>query len=551
MSHENYTVGDYLLDRLHELGVSELFGVPGDYNLHFLDTVLEHKEDITWVGNSNELNAAYAADAYARLRGIGALLTTFGVGELSALNGIAGAYTESAPVVHIVGAPAKPLQKAGNALHHSLGDGDFKHFYRMSAEISSAVTDLEVATATFEIDRVLRTVMHTRKPGYIMLAHDVAKAPAFPPSAPLRTIEISSNPEAEKAFEKALEKNLSGKTVSVLADYLVHRYGYRENFNSFLDNTGLPFATLSWGKSLANEDNPNFVGVYAGAASKQSIIDAVEGADVSITVGVQFTDNTTAGFSHNIDESTRVNVGRMEASVGEELFAPITMDRALEIIERVVKNNDVHGVDFTPAAPVKTEVTLSDKPLTEEELWAQVINALTNPTNVIAEQGTSLFGMSAMRLPENSQFIGQPMWGSIGYTLPAALGAGLADRSRRPILLIGDGSAQMSAQEVGTILRQGLPVVMILVENNGYTVERAIHGENAEYNDIAPWNWQHAIDFFGGSPDKAMTFDVHTSAELDSALTQTLQAQDKFVLIEVHTQQMDIPETLRAIAETL
>lgn len=552
MTRENYTVGDYLLDRLHELGLTELFGVPGDYNLHFLDTVIDHKEDIKWVGNSNELNAAYAADAYARMRGIGALLTTFGVGELSALNGIAGAYTESAPVVHIVGAPTKVLQHSGKALHHSLGDGDFKHFYRMSAEISSAVADLEIADATFEIDRVLRTVMHTRKPGYIMLAHDVAKAPAFPPSEPLRPIEVTSNEQAENAFEKALTENLKGKTVSVLADVLVHRYGYREHFNKFLDSTDLPFATLSWGKSLANEDNENFVGIYAGAASKQNVLDAVEGADVLITAGVQFTDNTTAGFSQQIDEDTRVNIGRMEVSIGEEVFAPITMDRALDIVERVVTGNeDVKAADFSPADPVKTEVEISDAPLTSDQLWAQVINALTNPTNVLAEQGTSFFGMSAMRLPENSQFIGQPMWGSIGYTLPATLGAGLADRSRRPILLIGDGSAQMSAQELGTILRQEVPAVMFLVENDGYTVERAIHGETAEYNDIAAWDWQHAIKFFGGKEDKTMVFDVHTSAELDEALKQTLENQDKFVLIEVHTQQMDIPESLRAVAENL
>ncbi|MDO5030870.1 MAG: thiamine pyrophosphate-binding protein [Corynebacterium sp.] len=551
MTRENYTVGDYLLDRLHELGVTELFGVPGDYNLHFLDTVIDHKDDIKWVGTSNELNAAYAADSYARLRGVSALLTTFGVGELSAINGIAGAYTESAPVVHIVGAPAKPLQAAGKALHHSLGDGDFKHFYRMSAEVSSAAADLEVATATFEIDRVLRTVMHTKKPGYIMLAHDVAKAPAFPPSAPLSAIEIVSNPDAEKAFEEALRANLSGKTVSVLGDVMVHRWGYREDFNKFLENTELPFATLSWGKSLANEDNPNFVGIYAGAASKQNVIDAVEGADVLITAGVQFTDNTTAGFSQNINEDTRVNIGRMEISIGDQLFAPIAMDRAFDIVERVIKEESAKAVEFTPADPVKNEVELSDEPLTSDQLWAQVINALTNPTNVLAEQGTSYFGMSSMRLPENSQFIGQPMWGSIGYTLPATLGAGLADRSRRPILLIGDGSAQMSAQELGTILRQEIPAVMFLVENNGYTVERAIHGEEAEYNDIAQWNWQHALDFFGGNPDKTMLFDVRTSNELHEALQQTLENQDKFVLIEVHTHQADIPESLRAVAENL
>ena len=123
-----YTVGDYLLDRLAELGVTEVFGVPGDFNLEFLDHVVAHPR-VRWVGNANELNAGYAADGYGRLRGMSALITTFGVGELSAANAIAGSYAEHVPVVHIVGAPAKDAQGARRVVHHSLGDGDFEHFF--------------------------------------------------------------------------------------------------------------------------------------------------------------------------------------------------------------------------------------------------------------------------------------------------------------------------------------------------------------------------------------------------------------------------------------
>ncbi|HAH14149.1 MAG TPA: indolepyruvate decarboxylase, partial [Pantoea agglomerans] len=126
-----FTVGDYLLTRLQEIGVKHLFGVPGDYNLQFLDHVIAHPA-ISWVGCANELNAAYAADGYARCNGAGALLTTFGVGELSAINGIAGSYAEYLPVIHIVGAPATQAQLQGDCVHHSLGDGDFQHFIRMA-----------------------------------------------------------------------------------------------------------------------------------------------------------------------------------------------------------------------------------------------------------------------------------------------------------------------------------------------------------------------------------------------------------------------------------
>lgn len=159
----DYTVGDYLLDRLVELGVSEVFGVPGDFNLEFLDHIVTH-ESVRWVGNANELNAGYAADGYGRIRGISALVTTFGVGELSAANAIAGSYAEHVPVVHIVGAPSKDAQAAHRVVHHSLGDGDFGHFLRVAREFTCAQADLEAATATEEIDRVLLEVHQQNYP---------------------------------------------------------------------------------------------------------------------------------------------------------------------------------------------------------------------------------------------------------------------------------------------------------------------------------------------------------------------------------------------------
>lgn len=149
-----YTVADYLLDRLAGCGIGHLFGVPGDYNLQFLDHVIDHPT-LRWVGCANELNAAYAADGYARMSGAGALLTTFGVGELSAINGIAGSYAEYVPVLHIVGAPCSAAQQRGELMHHTLGDGDFRHFYRMSQAISVASAILDEQNACFEIDRVL------------------------------------------------------------------------------------------------------------------------------------------------------------------------------------------------------------------------------------------------------------------------------------------------------------------------------------------------------------------------------------------------------------
>lgn len=172
---QSLTVGEYLLSRLREAGIGHLFGVPGDYNLQFLDDVITSSE-IGWVGCANELNAAYAADGYARCHGAAALLTTFGVGELSALNGVAGSYAEYLPVIHIVGAPATAAARAGLLLHHTLGDGDYRHFMRMSQEVTVAQAILTPENAVEEIDRLLNAALRERRPVYLYLATDVAVA---------------------------------------------------------------------------------------------------------------------------------------------------------------------------------------------------------------------------------------------------------------------------------------------------------------------------------------------------------------------------------------
>ncbi|WP_300342739.1 thiamine pyrophosphate-binding protein [Nesterenkonia sp.] len=557
MSENTYTIGDYLLDRLAELGLTEMFGVPGDFNLHFLDHVVDH-DTIRWVGSANELNAGYSADGYGRIRGIGAFLTTYGVGELSAINALAGSYAESVPVVQIVGAPPKETQASGRKIHHSLGDGDFKHFLRMAQEVTCAHADLDAATATWEIDRVLREVVFRRKPGYLMLAHDVAQVPAYRPSALLQTDLPVTTPGAEEAFEDALRRFLPGRRTAVLADLLVHRLGAADRLNSFLKSAELPFATLAWGKTLVDESDENFVGIYAGAASQQHVREAIEGAEALITLGVEYTDNTTAGFSMDLQPANLVEISRFEARVAGEVFTPISLEAALEVIDRVVA--ELRSADGgqavvpmpaseAPAAQLPGEP--GEGPLGQNALWEILATQLESANIVAADQGTSYFGMATHRFPAKSTFIGQPMWGSIGYTLPAILGAGLADRSRRPVLLIGDGSAQLTIQELGVFVREKLPAVVVLVNNDGYTVERAIHGPDQPYNDIAPWRWELAPQFFGAGEEDYIYRRAATEAELLQACRDAMAHREKLVFIEAVTGRDDIPQLLQDVADAL
>ena len=537
-----YTVGDYLLDRLAELGVTEVFGVPGDYNLEFLDHIVAHPH-IRWVGNANELNAGYAADGYGRLRGMSAVVTTFGVGELSAANAIAGSYAEHVPVVHIVGGPSKDAQGTRRALHHSLGDGDFEHFLRVSREITCAQANLMPATATREIDRVLSEVREQRRPGYLLLPTDVARFETEPPTAPVPRYSGGTSPRALALFIEAATTLIADHQLTVLADLLVHRLNAVDNLEALLAADMVPHATLMWGKSLVDESAPDFLGIYAGAASAEPVRRAIEDAPVLVTAGVVFTDMVSGFFSQRIDPTRTIDVGVQQSTVGNHVFAPVDMEAALDALTSILTRR---GITSPPVASTSDELPAEmpdrDQPLSQKVLWDRFCHALTPGNVVLADQGTSFYGMATHRLPRGVTFIGQPLWGSIGYTLPATLGAGLAHRDRRPVLLIGDGAAQLTVQELGTFSREGLSPVIVVVNNDGYTVERMIHGKTAPYNDIVSWSWADIPTALGVT--NHLTFRAQTYGELDDAFVAAASHRDRMVLIEAVVPRLDVPDLL-------
>jgi len=543
-----YTVGDYLLDRLAELGVSEIFGVPGDYNLEFLDHIVAHPT-IRWVGSANELNAGYAADGYGRLRGMSAVVTTFGVGELSASNAIAGSYAEHVPVVHIVGGPSKDAQGTRRALHHSLGDGDFEHFVRISREITCAQANLMPATACREIDRVLSEVREQKRPGYILLSTDVARFPTEPPAAPLARYTGGTSPRSLSMFIDAATELIGDNQLTMLADLLVHRLQVVKELEALLAADVVPYATLMWGKSLLDESSPSYLGIYAGAASAEAVRVAIEQAPVLVTAGVVFTDMVSGFFSQRIDPTRTIDVGQYQSSVADQVFAPLEMGAALEALAEILVRRGISSPPVVPPpdkTPLETEPA-PDRPLDQQILWDRLCVALTPGNVVLADQGTSFYGMANHRLPRGVTFIGQPLWGSIGYTLPAALGAAVAHPDRRTVLLIGDGAAQLTVQELGTFSREGLSPVIVVVNNDGYTIERAIHGENAPYNDIASWRWTELPGVLGVA--NHLTFRAETYAELDDALTAAALHQDRMVLVEAILPRLDLPALLTELTQ--
>ena len=539
----SYTVIDHLLDRVTALGVEKIFGVPGDFTLAMLDRVEAHP-DVDWVGCSGELGAAYAADGYARVRGLGVVSTTFGVGELSAINGIAGSYAERVPVIHIVGAPATATQRAARPTHHTLGDGDFRHFLRMHAEVTCVQASLTLENAASEIDHVIREVLERRLPGYVVIPADVGLAEIDPATDALALHADRTSSPALRRFHQAIESAIiNAERPAILADILVERFGAREALHDVLA-LGVPHASLLWGRRAVDESDPAFVGTYVGTASREVVRSTVEDADLLIQVGVQFTDLTSGFFSQRLPDENTIVIDGTIATVDGSSFGPVSMVDAL----RAVRDVFARRTRPLPPPPAERPPMLPDEPdrtvLSQATLWKSVSDWLQPRDLVMADQGTSFYGMGAHRLPGDVFFVGQPLWASIGFTLPAILGAALAAPARRPILLIGDGAAQITVGELGTLVRTGVPAIVIIVDNGGYTVERAIHGADAIYNDIAEWDWVA----LSGALGAATAVRTSTSDELRSALRSAREGSEGVHVVVASVPRDDVPPLLTAIA---
>ncbi|HAD3608765.1 TPA_asm: alpha-keto acid decarboxylase family protein [Salmonella enterica subsp. enterica serovar Typhimurium] len=540
-----YTVADYLLDRLAGCGIGHLFGVPGDYNLQFLDHVIDHPT-LRWVGCANELNAAYAADGYARMSGAGALLTTFGVGELSAINGIAGSYAEYVPVLHIVGAPCSAAQQRGELMHHTLGDGDFRHFYRMSQAISAASAILDEQNACFEIDRVLGEMLAARRPGYIMLPADVAKKTAIPPTQALALPVHEAQSGVETAFRyHARQCLMNSRRIALLADFLAGRFGLRPLLQRWMAETPIAHATLLMGKGLFDEQHPNFVGTYSAGASSKEVRQAIEDADRVICVGTRFVDTLTAGFTQQLPAERTLEIQPYASRIGETWFN-LPMAQAVSTLRELCLEC---AFAPPPTRSAGQPVRIDKGELTQESFWQTLQQYLKPGDIILVDQGTAAFGAAALSLPDGAEVVLQPLWGSIGYSLPAAFGAQTACPDRRVILIIGDGAAQLTIQEMGSMLRDGQAPVILLLNNDGYTVERAIHGAAQRYNDIASWNWTQIPPVLNAA-QQAECWRVTQAIQLAEVLERLARPQ-RLSFIEVMLPKADLPELLRTVTRAL
>lgn len=510
-----------------------------------------------WAGNANELNAAYAADGYARIKGMSCIITTFGVGELSALNGIAGSYAEHVGVLHVVGVPSISSQAKQLLLHHTLGNGDFTVFHRMSANISETTAMItDIATAPAEIDRCIRTTYVTQRPVYLGLPANIVdlKVPASLLETPIDLALKPNEPEAEaEVIETILDLVKNAKNPVILSDACAARHDVRAEANQLIDITQFPAFVTPMGKGTINESHPRFGGVYVGTLSSPAVKEAVESADLILSVGALLSDFNTGSFSYSYKTKNIVEFHSDYIKIKSATFPGVQMKFVLQKLLKVIgaAAKDYKPVPV-PAAPAANPACDPSTPLKQEWMWRQLSNFLQEGDIVLTETGTSGFGINQSTFPNNTVGISQVLWGSIGYTGGAVLGAAFAaeeiDPKKRVVLFIGDGSLQLTVQEISTLIRWNLKPYLFVLNNDGYTIERLIHGEKAGYNDIQSWKHLNILETFGAKDYE--NHRVATTGEWDKLTTdKAFNENSRIRLIEVMLPVMDAPSNLVAQAK--
>ncbi|CAN8257419.1 unnamed protein product [Cochlearia groenlandica] len=544
------TLGRHLARRLVQAGVTDFFSVPGDFNLTLLDHLIAEPE-LNNIGCCNELNAGYAADGYARSRGVGACVVTFTVGGLSVLNAIAGAYSENLPVICIVGGPNSNDFGTNRILHHTIGLPDFSQELRCFKTVTcyqAVVNHLEDAHE--QIDKAIATALKESKPVYISISCNLASIPhpsfARDPVPFSLTPRLSNKMGLEAAVEATLEfLNKAVKPVMV-GGVKLRVAKASDAFVELADASGYAMAVMPSAKGLVPEHHPHFIGTYWGAVSTPFCSEIVESADAYIFAGPIFNDYSSVGYSLLLkkEKAIIVHPDRVTVANGPTFGCVLMSDFFTELAKRVKRNETAYeNYDriFVPEGkPYKCK---AKEPLRVNIMFQHIQKMLSGETAVIAETGDSWFNCQKLKLPKGCGYEFQMQYGSIGWSVGATLGYAQASPEKRVLSFIGDGSFQVTAQEVSTMIRNGQNAIIFLVNNGGYTIEVEIH--DGPYNVIKNWNYTGLVDAIHNGEGKCWTSKVRYEEELVEAIkTAITEKKDSLCFIEVIVHKDDTSKEL-------
>ncbi len=540
MSNKQLTIGEYLLKKLKSYEINHIFGIPGDYVVQFFDMI--EQSPIQQIGTTREETAGFAADAYARTNGMGAACVTYGVGGLSMINAVTAAYAEKSPLVVISGGPGIKERTEGALLHHT--GRDFYTQQHIYEEITVASTLLdEPSTAFNEIDRVLDAVYRHKRPGYIELPRDMVGIEESVQQRP-STGGLHSDPETlDAALSHAIAFINQSENPVILAGAELHRFGFQDKLLRLAEEKQIPVVTTLLGKSVMPEAHPFYLGIYGGAMGRTEITTLVETSDCLIILGAFMTDVNLGIYTANLARSRSVYATSDKITVCYSTYEDVTFQDFLDgLCSPQLHKRPKMNLEWVLEV-AEPFVMVHDQTLTVKRLFQHLNQFLNDELTVIPDVGDCLWGAADLRLPEHTEFISQAYYTSMGFAIPAAVGAQLGKPGSRPLVIVGDGAFQMTGTELSTTIRYGLNPIILVLNNHGYGTMRPL--VEGPFNDIINWHYTHLPKMLGAGH----AFAVRTEGEFDSAMKAALAETQQFVMIEAELEKSDMSPALMRLAE--
>jgi indolepyruvate decarboxylase len=555
------TVAGYLKQRLEELGLEQLFGVAGNYTAPLLDTILEDADSpIRIIGTPNELVAGYACDGYARIRGIGAVAVTYGVGAFSLLNAVAGAAVEQVPMVVINGAPTnKEFQNqrsTGLLYSHMMADPYCNlDVYRRITSVAERV--INAGEAPYQIDAALTACVSHGLPVYLEVLEDVWRAPCPAPVGTLprrqRSVTRSGADDAVNATLAMIQKY--GKPL-FWAGMEIQRQGLQAEFLELVDRTGFSFTTSLLGKSVVSEKHPRFLGVFS-PHSPENMKELVGGAGCLVGIGAWTTGKDTG--NQNILSDTVSLAQHGGVSVGPRFYPSVMLG---DYIRGLLKALDTRPLQVEAYAPARLSAAAllkaqPDPGVTYDSFFTALNGRLGEHHAVVSDAGFPLVGAQNLTIPSANGFVAQASWLSIGYSTAAAIGVKLAMPAKRVMVVVGDGAFQETCQAVSSHHYLGQNTVVFVLANGIYGIEQKLVNPNPfrtppeqypeplqntvyAYNDLHAWEYEKLPLAFGGEGRR-----VRTLSELSAVLDEIDANLEANFVVHVEIPKTNIPSAVK------
>ncbi len=533
-------IGEYLIHRLCQLGVRHAFGIPGDYVLGFYKQLEESQ--IRIINTSDEQGAGFAANAYARLRGLGALCITYGVGGLKVVNTTAQAYAEESPVVVISGAPGVKEQVGNPMLHHKVKDFDTQLKVFEQLTVAQAVLD-NPTTVCREINRVLGAAICYRRPVYIELPRDMVAVKIIPHEETLPPPDVDKGSFKEALLE-AEEMINKAKQPVIVAGVELLRYGMHKFLQKLVEKTNIPVTSTILGKSAIGERHPLYIGLYEGGLSQENVRQYVQSSDCVILLGVLLTDLNLGIYTANLDQGKSIYATSEKTSIRYHTYPGVYLNGFLlgllkANIQRRETSEIPHAPALTPFHPApNTKITV-------ERMFQRLETFFDDSTFIIADTGDALFAATDIAIPRATEFMSSAYYATLGFAVPASLGVQLAFPAMRPLVLVGDGAFQMTGMEVSTAARYHLNPIIIVLNNFGYGTERPML--DGSFNDVYPWQYARLPEVLGAGKG----FVVQTEEQFEAALEAARDYREGFCILDVRLDPYDFSPALQRMTSVL